>query len=715
MDDKRVTQRTWISVLILIAFLIVVGTIYVYIEKLNRTVADTNIAYMKELSSHDSKAIETYLNNVWQEMEATMERLRLYDCKTVKDAQIRLNLEKTSLGFDEIYLLDDNGKMYTASFIISDADEDILQCFRENPERFAYRTNGMCSKYIELKKEALLFGIGIDGLQIDGVTYIGIVVQSEINVIQDSLKIDSYDGRGYSSVIDYDGNYIVNINRVSSMGEQGNFFDQLSAGVLADGRTAEEVRALIGRKESLSLSYETPEGDSRILTVIPLDEADWLFVMDLSEEAFKEQSRNLIMMTTVMMVAVAIIFFILLRLLYRQSIAAVRSRAEVRAKSDFLSNMSHEIRTPLNGLIGLNHLMKVNIDDRKQLAEYIEKSANTAQYLLSLVNDILDMSKLQSGHFEMSNEPFDLNLMLENVLSMQRENIANHGLRFEIHKDIKALNIMGDELRIKQVLMNILSNAVKFTPEGGSIRLSVGQELSGPGRVWTTIRVSDTGIGISEEFQKVIFNSFTQEHNNKAENRKGTGLGMAISYLLMKQMGGNIRVESKLDSGSTFIIGFPAAVTDKVSCYKETEPAIAGNDERQTGSLNILLAEDNELNAEILIEILKMQDFTVTRVENGKEAAEAFSRSAVGEYDVILMDVQMPVMNGYEATEAIRRMNRADAGRIVIFACTANAFKEDQIRALESGMNDFLAKPIDVQQLLQKMHRVMKQSKNQED
>lgn len=237
--------------------------------------------------------------------------------------------------------------------------------------------------------------------------------------------------------------------------------------------------------------------------------------------------------------------------------------------------------------------------------------------------------------------------------------------------------------------------------------------MLGPDEVCTTIKVADTGIGISEEFQKKIFNSFTQERTKASESQKGTGLGMAISYLLMKQMRGDICVESKLGHGSTFTITFPAAIAKEASCINEGEQDLDGSEQAQTGGLNILLAEDNELNAEILVEILNMQDFTVTHVENGKEAVEAFQKSAVGEYDVILMDVQMPVMDGYEATGIIRNMDRTDAKQVVIFACTANAFKEDQVRALESGMDDFLPKPIDVQQFLQKMLHVRKQTKRE--
>ena len=225
-------------------------------------------------------------------------------------------------------------------------------------------------------------------------------------------------------------------------------------------------------------------------------------------DVFQEQSHRLLVMAAVMVGVVTVIFLILVRLIYSQSLAAVRSKAEAIARSEFLSNMSHEIRTPLNGLVGLNHLMKANIEDKKQLAGYLEKSANTAQYLLSLVNDILDMSKLQSGHFEMSYGPLDLGRMLEDVLSMQRENIANRGIQFETRREFQAVCIVGDELRIKQVLMNVLSNAAKFTPAGGRISLTLSQELLGPCEVQTTIAVSDTGIGISARMDCGMEESF---------------------------------------------------------------------------------------------------------------------------------------------------------------------------------------------------------------
>lgn len=706
MDDKKMTRKKMLIIIILTALLLVCGTVYQYIRSLNQAVADTNIASMEELSRHDSKAIENYLNNVWKQMDSIVARVRLYECKTVEEVQDRLNLEKTSMDFDEVYLLSDDGKIYTAAYRITDAEDEILQYFQENPEKFVHRTNDKSSIHSESQKESLLFGTHIDNLEIEGVSFVGIAVQSEINVIQNSLKIDSYEGRGYSSVIDYEGNYIVNIDRVSSLGKQMNFFEQLADGTIADGRTVDDVKELVGRKERFSMSYTTQDGDGRILTVIPLDVTDWLFIMDLSEEVFREQSKNLFFMTGLMVGVIVIVFLALVGLIFRQTVAAVKSKADVQAKSEFLANMSHEIRTPLNGLVGLNYLMKRHMENKKQLSEYIEKSGDTTQYLLSLVNDILDMSKLQSGHFQMLNAPFNLERMIDDVWSMQRENISDRGIRFEVEKNMKARNVIGDELRIKQVVMNVLSNAVKFTPKDGKIQLYISQKLSEENKniVRTAIRVTDTGIGISEEFQKVIFNSFTQERSKNSGSQKGTGLGMAISYQLMQQMGGTIRVESKLGSGSTFFIDFPAEIAETASLLKETGPIAAESNTVQNGQQNILLAEDNELNGEILIEILEMQGFTVTLVKNGKEAVEAFENSAIGEYKVILMDVQMPIMNGYEATRIIRKMSRADAGQILIFACTANAFKEDEIRALESGMDDFLSKPIDVQLLLEKMN-----------
>lgn len=386
---------------------------------------------------------------------------------------------------------------------------------------------------------------------------------------------------------------------------------------------------------------------------------------------------------------------------------------KAKAQSEFLSNMSHEIRTPLNGLIGLNHMMMLNIDkeeQREQIKDWLHKSYGTANYMLSLVNDVLDVSKLQSGKVELVSEPVMLETLIDAVWSMQHDNIVNKGIGFVIEKDIFEPCIQSDATRMKQVLMNIIGNAAKFTPSGGCITLSVRQRKIDDTHVEMIYQCQDTGIGMSEEFIEKIFEIFSQEQSQGSDSVKGTGLGMPLSRLIVEAMGGTICVESKINEGSTFTVTIPCAVTESASEQRSqhTPESAAGgqalSERLHNGKqVKILLAEDNELNSEILQEILTEKGFQVVHVENGQEAVKRFEESAVGEFDIILMDMQMPLMDGCTASKEIRKLDRTDAKTTSIFACTANTFKEDRDKAMESGMNDFLSKPIDVEILLQKL------------
>lgn len=384
---------------------------------------------------------------------------------------------------------------------------------------------------------------------------------------------------------------------------------------------------------------------------------------------------------------------------------SLHAKTQLEARNEFLSNMSHEIRTPLNGLIGLNHLMVQNIDDKEKLRGYLQKASHAAQYLLALVNDILDMSKLQAGKVELHIAPANLEMILDNVISMQRENIEGRGLELRVESDIAEPWIECDEVRIKQVLMNLLSNAAKFTPRDGTVTVRMRQEGSeeadGKQIIKNCFEVEDTGCGMSEEFQKHIFEAFSQEREHNAESQKGTGLGMSISYLLMKAMDGSLSVESRLGEGSIFYVSFPAVVAQEQGYMPVDQDAdVAALD---LDNLNILIAEDNEINAEILTEILKEHNITSEVARNGKEAVEKFAASAPGTYPIILMDIQMPEMDGYEAAKAIRNLKRADAGTVRILACTANTFQEDIDRVMESGMNGFIGKPINIEELFLKL------------
>ncbi len=391
-------------------------------------------------------------------------------------------------------------------------------------------------------------------------------------------------------------------------------------------------------------------------------------------------------------------------ILIRLRIRTLKVQADAETKSQFLSMMSHEIRTPLNGLLGLNYLITQNLEDRNKVKGYLRQSSDVAKYLLTLLNDILDTSKLQRKRLQLENKPFSLEEMLKMVYFMTEKRMKEKGISYSVKKEIEYPDLMGDEVRIQQVVLNILDNAYKFTPAGGAVEIEVFQKKHADQKICTHIEIKDTGCGMSDAFQKIIFHSFTRESNVVSKGNQGTGLGMAISHELAQMMGGNLTVQSKLEKGSRFKFTF---VTDYV--LKEEggqEKAVAkkrGKKPKET--YRILVAEDNELNAEIIMDLLEEEGFSVTLAENGKEAVELFEASDAGTYDCILMDIMMPVKNGLEATREIRNLRREDAADVKIIACTANAFDEDRQAALESGMDDFVAKPIDIEKLLEKLQK----------
>ena len=457
-------------------------------------------------------------------------------------------------------------------------------------------------------------------------------------------------------------------------------------------------------------TYKT---ESKFYSCIPIDDQEpvrWYFLLSVNKSLFSERSYSLIIMNLVELLIVVLIVLAALLLIMFNQYKSANAIAKEKAQSEFLSNMSHEIRTPLNGLVGLNYLIVNAIDEpekHEQIKEWLKKSQSTAKYLLSLVNDVLDMSKLQAGKVDIVKEPMLIESITDAVWSMQRDNIERRGIRFIPDINITEPCIMGDSVRIKQVLVNLVSNAAKFTPAGGSIIICVNQEPLGDGKVLTTITCEDTGCGMSPEFLETIFEAFTQERNKNTASIKGTGLGMAISKLLVDAMGGELLVESQLNIGSKFTIKLPAEIAKTPDYISQQTVGIVQKQEKRTKPLKLLVAEDNELNAEVILEILGDEGFIADHAADGQKAVEMFSASEPGEYDVILMDMRMPVMDGCTASEKGRELDRPDAKKVLIYACTANTFEEDKIRAIQSGMNDFLTKPIDVKVLLQKLENTV--------
>lgn len=386
-------------------------------------------------------------------------------------------------------------------------------------------------------------------------------------------------------------------------------------------------------------------------------------------------------------------------------IAAKKAEAANEAKTEFLQRMSHDIRTPINGICGLVDMADHYADDMEKQTEYRTKIKEASNLLLELVNDVLDMSKLESGEIVLEEIPFNLRSISREVFVVIEQVAAEQNIRIMWEKkEIIHRDLIGSPGYVKRVMMNILSNAVKYNRENGHIYLSCMEIPSEqPGMTTMEFICRDAGIGMTEEFQKHIFEPFAQEHTGSRTKFPGTGLGMAIAKNLVEKMGGTITLESEYGVGTTFVIRVPFKI-DLDADKREEQKDIS---EKSIKGLHILLAEDNELNMEIAEFLLQNEGADVTKAWNGQEAVELFRKSGPGGFDVILMDIMMPVMNGYEATKMIRSLDREDAKEIPIIAMTANAFTEDRIRAKEAGMDEHIAKPVDVELLIKVIHKLV--------
>ena len=391
--------------------------------------------------------------------------------------------------------------------------------------------------------------------------------------------------------------------------------------------------------------------------------------------------------------------------------AAKKAEAANEAKTEFLQRMSHDIRTPINGICGMINVADYYADNMEKQTECRAKIKKTSHLLLELINEVLDMSKLESDEVVLEDIPFNLNSIFEEILGVIEHMAAEQNIRIIWEeKEVTHWNLIGSPVHVKRILMNILSNAVKYNKENGYVYISC-REIPSKQTAMTTLEFvcRDTGIGMTEAFQKRIFEPFAQEHAGSRTKFAGTGLGMPITKKLVEKMGGTISFESKEGTGTTFVIRIPfqidADMKDRNETEEKTETSIQG--------LHVLLTEDNELNMEIAEFVLQNEGAVVTKAWNGQKAVDIFRKSRPGEFDAILMDIMMPVMNGYEAAKMIRSLDREDAKVIPIIAMTANAFTEDKMRAKEAGMDEHIAKPVDGKLLVKVINELVKRNQRE--
>ncbi len=403
-----------------------------------------------------------------------------------------------------------------------------------------------------------------------------------------------------------------------------------------------------------------------------------------------------------------------------------------KAKNDFLSNMSHDMRTPMNGIIGMTAIALENIGNTEKAKECLVKIEMASAYLLQLINDVLDMSKIESGNVMLAAEEVALSDIVESLIVLLQPQIREKRHSFNVQvKQVQHQNIMTDELRLSQILVNLVGNAVKYTPENGEISFTILEKGEEDGKIWLEFVISDNGIGMSKDFLPKLFEVFTQEDAGARTQARGSGLGMAIVQNLVTMMQGVVQVESKRGKGTTFTVALPFVPaktkqqeTESWAIHLDGESDSLETGERILKRLNytdsdslkgchLLLVEDNELNMEIMLEILQEKEAAVETAENGQVAVEKFLESAPGFFDLILMDIKMPKLNGYEAAKQIRESGREDAKTVPIIALSADAFLEDVQKSLAVGMNSHVAKPVDFSILNREIRKYLKTKKQE--
>lgn len=849
---KKTIRFLWISLFVLAVLCVAVFTWLTGVmgEKSDETLTEVANLYMEEMNSqlkhHFDSLVEAQLAQVEDISTAVPP-----DLTESMNEVLRMALEA-------------NGRFRDFSCLAlynTEGEADVIygpQVTIREEEAFLRSLNQAEPKVVlgdtEDGQGMILFGVSVgypdaQGYPMkDGSRCTALLAGIPVEEINKSLSLSVNRALVYSHIIESNGRFVI---KNSDM-EEDNYFDWLVAGCEFDGQEPEDVvsdmEGALDRGEMFSLVL-TANGQRRHIYCSPLSNSDWYLVtvmpygaLDESLDELDDQRTTVTLAACgILLAATLVVFFLYFRMSRRQLQAVEQAQKEAeranRAKSEFLSNMSHDIRTPMNAIVGMTAIATANMDNRDQVASCLRKISLSSKHLLGLINDVLDMSKIESGKLTLNLDAMCLRETVESIVSIIQPQIKIKKQSFDVFiQNVRQENVLCDGVRLNQVLLNLLSNALKFTPEGGRVTMTVSQEDSPRGEkyVRTHFIVQDTGIGMSEEFQKRIFESFAREDNTRVQRTEGTGLGMAITKYIVDEMKGTIAVSSQKDQGSCFHVTLDLEVVPEqeeamvlpawdmlvvdddeqlcrsavdsleeigvraewalsgeqavemaqkrseegrdyhvvlldwkipgmdgiqiarklrqtigervpillISAYDwsdiEEEARAAGisgfiskplfkstlyhglvrfaggeaarAEEAQEAvhdftGVRVLLAEDNELNWEIANELLSAQGFVLDWAENGQKCVEMFEASQPGTYHLVLMDLRMPVMNGYEATRTIRAMERPDAKSIPIIAMTADAFSEDIHRCLECGMDAHVAKPLDMRELLRLLQK----------
>ena len=748
--EQAITKRKKIIVPLFFLILILLSLIFVklLLNRMNSYIAENGKSSMGAVVEQIQQTYDLQVNGYYSQ-------LHLLEDSLIQEEVRSIELDRNKKFFEAwqkesestLIFLQENGKAITTdgTKLRVDMPSKLLLDLRNG-----YNIGKLVSlDYNQKKKDGYLVAIPCQEYTINGETYTAIGTLYDHSKLDSMLSVKSYNGNAYLFMLDNDGN-ITYTNQKEDKFFRNYFLLKHLKGDQAiteeeadslqkklDGR--EQGVELLGSDKPYYLGYCPIENNNTMLICI--------VEKSVVDNVLKDYQKTIGFTTLLMAGFILLLFAGLFCSISRRSLAEQKAEYEKRnneiqtqamkemeesnkklkkakdittealqtaenankAKTDFLSNMSHDIRTPMNAIIGMTSLIRHDAGNKAKVIEYADKIDISSQHLLGIINDILDMSKIEAGKTVFKYTDFSMPDLIEELNTIFQPQIAERNQTLMVIKEnIRHEWVNGDQVHLMQIFSNLLSNAVKYTQEGGKIQFLV-EECETNSSVYAKYRflVSDNGMGMSADFKETIFDPFTRAEGSVTNKIQGTGLGMAITRNLVEAMGGTIDVESELGQGSCFEVLIDLRIAEDKSVSSTVQEEKNEQNDNIFQGMRFLCAEDNELNAEILTELLKIEGAECTICENGEEILKTFEKSAPGDYDMILMDVQMPVMNGYEATKAIRRSSHELAKKIPIIAMTANAFSEDIQHSLAAGMNAHVSKPVEMR-VLEKTIRSIK-------
>ncbi len=718
MKTHEKVRKNHLFIILFIAAAIVGATFYIWLRYSsgilsNNTVDKMSEVYLQEISTQKIGHLKTGFDGQYSRLQMLADLVSDDDLSSDEKLEAYLSRMEKYNSFSFIAFVDNNGYYHSADGVYPIASKissmsDLLE-------------GGRLISYDEtlLGDNMLVIGMNIDPIAYGDTSFFAVIAGYANDNLSEILSMTAENSRMHTAICTNSGNWVLKCRHEDGILTGSNIFSGMRKyAEFSEGYSADDLEENIsGGKEGLAVY--TMNGETKYLYYMPIPDTDWFVVTMIPYEVISESIEafgtdlniNAAVVMVIVSLTIIVVFLAYYRALKKANAATEEARKQAeranKAKSEFLSHMSHDIRTPINGIIGMVNIASKHYSEPNKVKDCIQKISEASDHLLMLVNDVLDMNRIESGKMVIAHEPMDIRALVENCAAIISGQIMSRQIEFNCEfGPFYHQYVFGDELHMRQLLINILGNSVKFTHDGGTILFRVEQLAYDDGKAKFRFVIEDNGIGMSDEFRKKIFEAFSQEHNGSRTNYVGTGLGMAITKQFVDLMNGTIDVQSKVGEGSRFTVDLEFDVdAERTSAYKNSEYGGAVN----LAGIHVLLVEDNELNREIAQELLQSEGVQVTTALNGGEALEVFTSAPEGTFTLILMDIMMPVMDGYQTTRAIRSSSHPDAKKIPIIAMTANAYEEDVSNALAAGMNAHVSKPIDIEKFFSVLSKYKKQ------